>query len=126
MKSYAAEFFRLDYPAGWSLRETDGALSLWKSERGGAITLSTLLGDRDADALERCARFAEAQGLDHPRVSGDASSADAAFDLPDGGWCRARILARGPRLLFATYITREPDAAEEDEVERIFASLRLG
>lgn len=126
MSSYAGEFFRFDYPEGWTLRESGGALSLWKTEAGGAVTISTALHDRDVDALEHCGRFAEAQGLDHPRVSGDASSAEAAFDLPDGGWCRARILARGPRLVFATYTAREPDAAEEDEVEALFASLRLG
>lgn len=125
MTSYAGEFFSLSYFDGWRLREDDGALSLWKSTSGGAITISTLLLDVEADARAHCERFAAEQGLDEPRMSGGREKAEAAFDLADGGWCRVLILARGSRLVFATYTTRASDAAEEDDVERIFATLAL-
>lgn len=125
MTSYAGEVFRFSYPDGWRLREDDGALSLWKSTSGGAITVSTALGDVEMDAREHAERFAAEQGLDHPRLSGDRGKAEAAFDLADGGWCRVLILARGARLVFATYTAREPDPAEEDDVELVFATLAL-
>ena len=120
--------FRMSYPGSWSLQEKDDTVSLWKTEKGGAITLTSLV-NRDpghvADALRHCTRFAEKNGLDGAQIRGDANSAEAVFDLEDGGWCRARILAQGPRLLLATYNTWSENPAEEDEVEAILASLEL-
>ena len=117
--------FEFAYPAGWTLREEEGAVSLWKTGRGGAITVSSIRGEEPADALKHCARFAEKFGLEDPQIAGDASTAEATFDLADGGWCRTKILARGPLLVLATYNTRSENPAEEDEAVAIFASLRL-
>ncbi|HEX7900404.1 MAG TPA: hypothetical protein VF950_21730 [Planctomycetota bacterium] len=117
--------FAFSYPEGWTLREEEGVVSLWKTARGGAITVSSIQGEEPADALRHCARFVEKHGLEDPRIEGDASTADATFDLDDGGWCRARVLARGPLLVLATYNTRSVNPAEEDEALAIFASLGL-
>ena len=117
--------FQFSYPAGWTLQEEEAAVSLWKTARGGAVTVSSILGEEPADALKHCALFAGKHGLEDPRIEGDASTAEATFDLADGGWCRTKILARGPLLVLATYNTRSENPAEEDEVLAIFASLWL-
>ncbi len=120
--------FGFSYPGGWLLRDTDGTVSLWKTAQGGAITISAVVNDdlgRAANALEYCTRFAEKTGLDGAQVTGDATASEARFDTEDGQWCRARILARGPRLVLAIYNTRSENAAEEDQVDAIFASLEL-
>jgi hypothetical protein len=117
--------FRFSYFEGWRLQEDVDVLSLWKSEAGGVITLSAETGEGAPDARATCARLAEAHGLDLPRITGDAARCEAVFDRADGSWCRLVVLARGLRLILATYTTRAENPAEEDEVAAIFESLEL-
>ena len=120
--------FQFSYPEGWTLRDDEAAVSLWKTGRGGAVTISSLANPDPAyvaNALEYAAKFAEKNGLDGAWITGDASAAEASFDLADGGWCRSKLLARGPLVVLATYNTRSQNPAEEDEVAAIFASLQI-
>ena len=120
--------FRLSYPAGWNRQEGEGVLSLWKSERGGAITVSSVVStdpSRSGNALEHCTRFAGKHAFDPPRISGDQNVAEAAFTDQDGAWCKVRILAAGPRMVLGTYHATLEDALEEAEADGILASLAL-
>ncbi len=118
--------FRMSYPAGWMLREDEGAVSLWKSSKGGAITISSVVNTdpgRSGNALEHCRRFAEKHAFDPPRMRGDRDAAEAAFTDQDGVWCKVRILAAGPRMVLGTYHATVEDALEEAEADGILASL---
>lgn len=116
------------YPAEWTLREEEGTVSLWKSEKGGAITISTAV-HRDpkekGDARQQCERFAGKHAFDPPRVDGNEDAAEAAFTDQEGAWCKVRFLAAGSRMLMATYNASAVDQVEEAEADAILASLRL-
>lgn len=120
--------FRVSYFEGWNVREEEGTVSLWRSPEGGAVTISSFL-NRDpghvADALEHVRRFAEKTGLDLPHISGGRDCAEAAFDVSDGGWCKARVVASGPRFVLATYHADREDSGEEAEADVIIASVAV-
>lgn len=119
----------MSYPAGWMLREDEGAVSLWKTRQGGAITISSVVNEDPGlrgNALEQCKRFAEKHAFDPPRMSGDAEAAAAAFTDHEGVWCKVRILAAGPRMVLGTYHATIEDPLEEAEADGILASLAPG
>lgn len=120
--------FRFRYFAGWTVQEDVDTLSLWKSPKGGAITMSSVVNDDPghvADALVHARRFAQKNAGDPPRVEGTRDVAVAAFTDHEGAWVKARVLAAGPRVVLATYTTGVDDPAEEAEVDAILASLEL-
>lgn len=123
MIRYAGARFAFSYPEGWTARDQEGSVSLWKKNPGGAITVSVI--EASGDALGHCARFAEKHAFDPPRMSGDAETADAAFTDQDGVWCKVRILAAGSRVVMGTYHASVPDPVEEVEADGILASLRI-
>ena len=79
--------FRISVPEGWTLQENEDAVSLWKTEKGGAITISSVVStdpSRSGNAVEQCKRFAEKHAFDPPRMCGDQNVAEAAFTDQDG------------------------------------------
>jgi hypothetical protein len=114
---------RYDLPPGWSVKDNLDSVSLWKTSKGGAITISFV--EASGSALEFCERFAARQAPDPARLDGTADVASAAFTDHDGVWCKLRVLSAGPRMLVASYHASEEDAREEAEADAILASLRL-
>lgn len=115
--------FSFLHAEGWSFREEAGVVSLWKSEQGGAVTLSAAENPDAADALEHCRRFAAKQAGDPPRIGGDRDVADAAFSAEDGVWWKVRVVVAGRRILLGTYNASVEDQVEEAEADGILASL---
>jgi hypothetical protein len=111
------------YPAEWTLREEEAAVTLWKTAKGGAITVSIV--DASGGALQHCARFAEKHAFDPPRMSGDRDVAEAAFTDQEGAWCKVKVLAAARRMVLATYHATVADQVEEAEADAILASLKL-
>jgi len=128
MKYRGPKPFEFSYPAGWTLQEDENAVSLWKTSKGGAVTISSVV-NKDSNirgnALEHCRRFAEKHAFDPPRLSGDSEAADAAFTDQDGAWCKARFMASGNRMVLATYNASIEDQLEEVEADGILASPRI-
>jgi hypothetical protein len=127
---YSGSFrsFGFSYPPGWFVRDNEDSVSLWKSDKGGAITISAVRNkDPNArgHARQQCDRFVAKHTCDEARIEGDQDSASGAFTDLDGLWCKVRFIASGPRMVFATYNASLPDPVEEDEADLILASLRI-
>jgi hypothetical protein len=120
--------FRFEYFEGWSLKDEEGTVSLWRSDKGGAITISSVR-HRDpkhvANAFEHCKRFAEKNGIGPSSVTGNSQIAEATFNTPEGSLCRAKILAKGSRLVVATYNSDIEDPAEESDAIAILNTVAI-
>lgn len=108
---------------GWSVKDNLDSVSLWKTSKGGAITISFV--EASGSALEFCERVAAKRAPDPARLEGTADAASAAFTDHDGVWCKLRVLADGPRMLVGSYHASEEDPLEEVEADAILSSLRL-
>jgi hypothetical protein len=120
--------FVFDYYDSWSLKDEDDTISLWRSEKGGAITISAMR-HRDpshvANAFDHCKRFADQNGIEPISVTGNRQLAEGTFNTPEGSHCHVRTIAEGPRVVIATYNSDVDDSEEEDEAMAILKTVAI-
>lgn len=117
-----------DYFDGWSLQDEDDTVSLWRSDKGGAITISSMRHSdpsHEANAFDHCKRFAEQNGIGPSSMTGSKQLAEGTFNTPEGSLCRVRVIAQGRRLVIATYTSGIDDADEESEATAILQTVAL-
>lgn len=128
MYGYPGRPFRFSYYEGWTIKEEEGTVSLWRNEEGGAIVISSHINkdpNHKGNAFEHCKRFAEKNSLGPSNVTGNVDVAQAIFNTTEGGICQARFYSRGPRMVMATYNRDKDDVLEQDEAEAILDSMAM-
>ncbi len=129
-KTLETKGLRVSFPATWTADQGEEELTLFRSEHGGAVTISTYRHSDpqfQTDALEKCRRFLASCGAAPIHAQGSASDATAEFEDSDGVRWVVRTLARGHRFALATY--NAPGAAdsaspdEDAEMRRILAGI---
>lgn len=127
--SYASpsKCFRFAYPSEWQLKDEDGSVSLWRSEDGGAITISSARHQdpkHQANALEHCNRFAATPGNLRVVAEGDAQVATATFEDAEGIQWYVRVLTAGRYGVIASYnFPKEVQREDREQASKILDSI---
>ena len=119
---------RVTFSSPWVAEDDGEALSLHRSEDGGAITISTYRHSDPqarADALGKCRGFVAQLGSDIGCAQGSVSQANAELKDRNGDRWIVRTAARGNRFVLATYNSGHPNVIEESEARGILASIEL-
>jgi hypothetical protein len=131
-KTLVTKGLRVSFPPAWTADQSGEELTLFRSEQGGAITISTYRHfdpQVQADALEKCRRFLTSRGVAPIHAQGSASDATAEFEDTDGVRWMVRTLAREQRFVLATYNSSGPGGAnsaidvEDAEMRRILTGI---
>ena len=131
MKTYEnpGRCFRFEYPAAWTLNDKDGQVSLWLSQDGGAVTISSARhGDAQqrSSAIDHCRRFVTRPGNLLTTIAGDERTASGSFTDAGGTKWDVRVLVQGRFGVLATYNhLSEPSAEEHQEASQILDSIAI-